>query len=145
MDKSVGSLGTRGEPENDRLLKLECEEDGTNSGGGRKADGGDGSTRSFTCENLPRVVEGEREDEAEEGPANVGDRIVTWVCQEGRRSTPTVLEEPSVYDLTDLMSSSATSDPSSVKTSLLLSDELYAASCSRASVEEVASCNPIPN
>lgn len=77
MDKSVGSLGARGEPDNDRLLKLECEEDGTNSGGGRKADGGDGSTRSFACENLPRVVEGEREDEAEEGPTNVGDRIVS--------------------------------------------------------------------
>src|SRR6266700_1739353 len=56
-----------------------------------------------------------------------------------------VPEEPSVYDLTDLLSSSAISDPSSVKTSLLLSDELDAASFSLASVEEVASCNPMPN
>ena len=74
LDKSRGSLGTRGEPDNDRLLKPE---DGTNSGGGRKADGGDGSARSFSCDNLPRVVEGEREDEVEEGPTNVGGRAVS--------------------------------------------------------------------
>jgi hypothetical protein len=51
-------------------------------------------------------------------------------------------DEPSVYDFTEWISSSGTSEPSSVKTSLLVSEAL---SFSLASVDEVASCNPIPN
>jgi hypothetical protein len=67
---------------------------------------------------------------------------------EGRRKGKGLDVNPSVKERTDVASSdSARSEgcSSSEKTSLLLDDELYVASLSRASVDAVASSRPIPS
>lgn len=123
LEDSEG-LRDRGGPDIDRLFS-ERDVDGMNSGGERKAVGGDGSTFSEDRPNLPRAVEGDREDVvAANGCKDAGGRAVSCVCHDGRRAKPALWEGASVYDRTDRKSSSATSEPSSVRISLLLSEEL---------------------
>ena len=114
----------RGRPGVERLPKSKREGVGTDSLAGRNAEGGNASTRcSVVLGNRPRVVEDDLVDEPD--CKLLYGLTVSLICQEGRREgAEGFTEEPSVYDLTDFISSSGSSDPSSVKISLLLSDEL---------------------
>ncbi len=83
-------LKARGGPDIDRLFS-EREVDGMNSGGERKAVGGEGSTFSEDRPNLPRAVGGDRDAVAASGCKDAWGRIVSCVCHDGQTCKPSVV------------------------------------------------------
>lgn len=119
----------RDDPDIDRLANSVLDVDGICSGGVRKAAGGEEKS-DFPESRGIRPLLGDKKLSCEvTGLERWATGIlvtVSWLCHDGRRVLGPATEDPFVNDFTDVISSdSAASDrSSSVKTSLLLSEEL---------------------